>query len=370
MRDRKGDRKMSLTYKLVSFLGSPFVKDDVANGISFSDDEKQELYKIAYNNKIGLFFLQRLKDIGELSPLDDEYALDMERYNETVITAVNLSSAISEFTSDFAIFKFFKPYPHTPSDVDALFFLSKKERTKVFDYLLNNGYFKIGEWPSQITVYDLRGGYDNMDTSTVEGKKGGKYYIDLYKEISASHFIYMDKETLQPYITSVNIDGKKIQTLLPEADLAVVLTHSIVPEQLFTLGEYYLALHYIKQMDTHQLDKLIQIFSENKVTKAAKASLTISSSIHKKLHGFVPDKVNYLLATMGSDSIYADIFTSSDLNLPYRYDVSTLISVIFERMRSGNGLKSMLTQGVCMLDPRLMRWVIYNIVSRRRRETY
>lgn len=362
---------MNLTYKLVSFLGSPFVKDLAANEISFSAEEKLGLYKIAYRNKIGLFFLQRLKDTGQLSPLGDKYTLDMERHNETLRTAINLSRTISEVTSDFAIFKFFKPYPHTPSDVDALFFLSKKHFSKTVDCLLNNGYFKIGECPSQVVVYDLRGGYEQMDTRTVDGKKGGKYYIDLYKEVSASHFIYMDKETLQPYITSVNIDGKKIQTLLPEADLAVVLTHSIVPEQLFTLGEYYTALYHIKQMDTHELDKLIQIFSENKVTKAAKASLTIIGAIHKRVHGFVPDKVNYLLERMGSDSTYANIFMSGDLNnLPYRYDVSTLVNVIFERMRSRNGLKSVFIQGACMLDPRLMKWVVYNIIFRRRRETY
>ncbi len=361
---------MNLNYKLVSFLGSPFVKEGTSSEISFSDEEKLELYKIAYNNKVGLFFLQRLKDTGQLSPLEDKYASDMERYNETLITAMNLSSAISEYTGDFAIFKFFKPFPNTPSDVDALFFLSKKDYFKTVDYLLNNEYCKIGECPSQVVVYDLRGGYGQMDKRTVGGKKGGKYYIDLYKEVSASHFIYMDKEKLQTYIISIDVDGKKMQTLSPEADLAVVLTHSIIPEQLFTLADYYTALYYIKQMDTQELDKLIQIFSENKVTKVAKASLTIISLIHKKMHDFIPDKVNYLLERMGSDPTYANIFASGDLYLPYRYDVSTLVNVIFERMRSRKGLKSMLIQGVCMLDPRLMKWVVYNIIQRRKRETY
>ncbi|HII94944.1 MAG TPA: nucleotidyltransferase family protein [Candidatus Methanofastidiosum sp.] len=361
---------MTLAYKLVSFLGSPFVNGNTRDKINFSAEEKLNLYKIAYNNKVGLFFLQRLKDIGDLSPLDDKYALDMERYDETLRTATNLSSIISEFTNEFALFKFLKPYPHTPSDVDVLFFLSKNNYVKTVDYLLNNGYFKIDECPSQAVVYDLRGGYEQMDTRTVGGKKGGKYYIDLYKEVSASHFIYMDKEKLQPYITSVNINGKRIQTLLPEADLVVVLTHSIVPEQLFTLGDYYSALYYIRQMDTYQLDKLIQIFSENKVTKVANASLTIISFIHKKIHGFVPDKINYLLETICSDSMYANKFMSDDFDLPYRYNNLTLISVIFERMMSKNGLKSIFIQGVHMLNPRLAKWVIYNIIWRRKRETY
>jgi hypothetical protein len=209
-----------------------------------------------------------------------------------------------------------------------------------------------------------------MDTRTVDGKKGGKYYIDLYKEISASHFIYMDKEKLQPYITSVSVDGKKFQTLLPEADLAVVLTHSIVPEQLFTLGEYYTALYYIQKMDKKRLNKLVQIFRANNVTRAGIASLSVLSMLHEKVYGFVPDKIGYLMEEMGWDSKRGSEIISDDLALPYRYNVSTLISVMFERMKSWNGLKSTFIQGVCMLDPRLMRWVVYNIVNRRRRETY
>ena len=58
------------------------------------------------------------------------------------------------------------------------------------------------------------------------------------------------------------------------------------------------------------------------------------------MHDFIPDKVNYLLERMGSDPTYANIFASGDLYLPYRYDVSTLVNVIFERMRSRKGLKS------------------------------
>lgn len=361
---------MNLTYKLVSFLGSPFVKEDTSSEISFSDKEKLELYKVAYNNKVGLFFLQRLKDTGKLSPLEDKYALDMERYNETLITAMNLSSAISEYTRDFAIFKFFKPFPNTPSDVDALFFLSKKDYFKTVDYLLNNEYCKIGECPSQVVVYDLRGGYEQMDKRTVDGKKGGKYYIDLYNEVSASHVIYVDNETLIGHKIKVDCQGGAIQTLDPIADLVVVLTHSIIPEQLLTFADCYTALYHIQKMDEKELNKLAQIFRENNITKAGIASLSVIGMIHEEVYGFVPDKIGYLMEEMGWNPKIKGEVISDDFALPYRYNVSTLFKVLAERMKNKKGLKSILTQGVCMLDPRLMKWVVYNIVLRRRRETY
>jgi hypothetical protein len=121
MRNRGEGWEMSLTHKLVSFLDWPPVKGGISAEIAFSDKEKKELYEFAYKNKVGLFFLQRLKDIGELSPLEDRYAVDMSRYKTTLRIAINVSAAISEFTRDFAIFKF-KFFPHTPGDVDILFF--------------------------------------------------------------------------------------------------------------------------------------------------------------------------------------------------------------------------------------------------------
>lgn len=361
---------MNSAYKLVSFLGSPFVEDYRACEVNFSADEKLELYDLAVRNKVGLFFLQRLKDIGELSPLDDRYNSDKNRYEETLRTAANLSATITNFTNDFAIFKFLKPYPHTPSDVDVLFFLPKANYFKTVDYLLNNGYFKIGESPSQVVVYDLRGGYDQLDTRTIGGKKGGKYYIDLYKDVAASHVIYVNKETLVGHKIKANCDGETIQTLDEIADLAVVLTHSIIPEQLFTLGDYYTALYYIHNTDKNYLYKLAQIFKKNNITRAGIASLNIISMVHEEVYGFIPDKIGYLIEEIGGNSKENGENITNYFALPYRYSVSTLIKVLVERMKNRNGLKSILTQGVCMLDPRLMKWVVYNIILRRRRETY
>jgi hypothetical protein len=357
MRDRGEGWEMSLSYKLVSFLGSPFVKEDAPSEIKFSDNEKKELYENAFNNKVGLFFLQRLKDIGELSPLDDKYALDMERYKATLRIAIDISSAISGFTSDFALFKFLKFYPHTPSDVDVLFFLSKKDYFKTVDYLLNNGYFKICECPSQITVGENKNAKDGE-------------YIDMYNEVSASHVIYVDKEPLSEHKIRVDCQGEMIPTLDPIADLAVVLTHSIIPEQLFTLGDYYTALYYIQKMDNEGLNRLALIFKESNITRAGVASLSVISAVHEKVHGFVPDKIGLLMEEIGWNPKTRGEISLTDFALPYRYSMSTVIKVLAERMRNRNGLKSILTQGVCMLDPRLMKWVVWNIIFRRKRETY
>jgi hypothetical protein len=360
---------MSLESDLISLLGSPFV-DETNRQFKFTNSERTKLYNLAYKNKVGLFLLNRLKAIGELSPLEDTYNSDMTRYIETMRTAVDISTKLKQVTNEFAVFKFLKPYPHTPSDVDVLFFSRKAEYKKTTDYLLSNGYSKIGACPSQTVVYDLRGGLDQVDKRTVDGKKGGKYYIDLYNNVSASHVIYVNKETLSKYRINIDSSIGKLQTLHPVADLTVVLAHSIIPEQLFTLGDYYTALHYINGMDTKDLDNLVQLFLENHIVNCGIMSLIVTSYIHNRFHGFVPEKVEYILNKFGVEMLPQKDIIDDKFSLPYRYNAPVLLKVIAERMGDKAGFQSIITQMVCSLDPRLAKWVVYNIILRRIRETY
>jgi hypothetical protein len=373
MRNNKriNEEENNLIYNLVTMLGSPFVKSMEKN-LPLKEKDKENLYQLATKNKVGLFLLERLKEIGELTPrLEIEYSINMNRYEETLKTAINLSSTIAKVTNDFAIFKFFKPYPHTPSDVDVLFFLEKTKYDKVVSYLLSNGYAKVGECPSQVVVYDMRGGLDNMDRNMVDGKKGGKYYIDLYNEVSASHLIYLDKELLSDKKTNISFSVGKIQMLSPVADLAVVLSHSIIPEQLFTLGDFYTCLYYIKQMDERELSDLIEIFNNSKMTKAAIYSLSLTAALHNEVFGFIPKPILYLLKQLDKNIEINKNYLNNTMILPYRYQPSVIIWVLLERLTSISGFKSISKQIACTLvNPRLAKWVIYNIVLRRKRSTY
>ncbi len=359
---------MSLESDLISLLGSPFV-DETNRQFKFTNSERTKLYNLAYKNKVGLFLLNRLKAIGELSPLEDTYNSDMTRYIETMRTAVDISTKLKQVTNEFAVFKFLKPYPHTPSDVDVLFFLPKADYSKAVDYLLSNGYLKIGVCPSQTVVYDMRGGLEQADRRTVGGKEGGKYYIDLYNNVSASHVIYVNKETLINYRIDAKTEIGTIQTLHPIADLTVVLAHSIIPEQLFTLGDYYTALYYINGMNRFDLDRLIDLFRKNHILNCGITPLFVIGYIHKKVHGSVPEKIEYLIDGFGV-RLPSWIDDKGAFSLPYRYNAKVLLKVLAERMKDKTGLQSIITQGVCTLNPRLAKWVAYNIIFRRKRETY
>jgi hypothetical protein len=363
---------MSLSKQLAKILGTPFSDRQTAD-IVLSNTLKEDLYNHAYKNKVGLYYLTELKnrgiDLGD--SLNDCYLRDFTRYEETYKTAVKLSNKISDVTKNFAMFKFLKPYPHTPSDVDVLLFQSETEFQSTVAYLLQNGYHEIATVPSQVCVYDLRGGYENLDTSTVNGKSGGKYYIDLYNKVSASHVVYLNNSVLCKHIEVVrNEDYGHLQNLRPVADLPVVLSHSIIPEQLFTFGDFYTALYYIKNMDSQEIKNSASIFKDNSMSKAGTASLQLICSLHDQFFGFIPEKLEDFAENLGVN-VQKCTGIMKPIDMPYRYSTLTLASVLKERMKDKNGFESIISQvRHTISDPNLARWVLYNMVLRRTRETY
>jgi len=362
---------VNLSKQLAQILGTPF-GDKQTSDIVISDSLKEDLYNHAYKNKVGLYYLTELKNHGvNLGSLNDHYSRDFTRYEETYKTAVKLSSKLSSVTNNFALFKFLKPYPHTPSDVDVLLFQSETEFQSTVAYLLQNGYHEVATVPSQVCVYDLRGGYENLDARTVNGKSGGKYYIDLYNKVSASHVVYLNNDTLCKYIESVqNESYGSLQNLCPVADLPVVLSHSIIPEQLFTFGDFYTALNYINSMNAQEMQNCASIFKDNSMGQAGTASLQLICSLHDQLFGFIPEKLEGFGENLGVN-IQRCAGIKKSIDMPYRYSTSTLLSVLTERMKDKKGFESIISQvRHTISDPNLARWVLYNMVLRRTRKTY
>jgi len=359
---------MNLTIKLLKTIGSPF--SSIALESVSNSNEATKLYTLALKNKIGLLYLDALKKHREFRDFKSEYEKGYTRYTETLVTAINISKLLDSAGIDHVIFKFFKLYPNTPSDVDVLFLCSDDEYIKATEMLIRKGYYKIGETPSQTVVYDLRGGYDRMDKRTKGGKKGGIYYIDLYREAAASCIIYIDKEKLSKYVAKIDLDGEKIWALKPEAELAVTLMHSVFPEQLYTLADYYTSIYYLFGASKREVNNFINLVKENKVTIAIKSILRITAVLHKLAHGFVPEKIQEILIELGSGTPKANGFIENNFEAPYRHSMLTVVRVLLEKVQERRFRKSVVMQMGAMLNRSFGKEVIDDIIQRRKRETY
>ena len=364
--NREQMNSSNLTIKLLRTIGSPFVSDQE---LPENKDEALELYDYATKNKIGLAYLESLRDQGALEEfeLEPKYEEEQKKHNEQSITASRISELFNSSGVNYAIFKSIMPFPATPNDVDIIHFGSDEEYEKAVEMLLQSNYTEVKGYADaeQRMFHDIRGGILNPHP-----RKKDVYDIDLYQKISASYVLYLDKRKLEKYVTELNMSGNKIKALRPEAELVAIIIHSIIPEMLCTLLVFYATLHYLIKMNTEEINKLIYIAKENNVVFSVKAHFSLVAELHKAAYGFVPREIEGVLAELGGKTSERKNLFKNNFKMPHRYSWSVILRTLLEKMKEEESRRSIVKQAVSMLNPKLIKFVIDQVIERRRRETY
>jgi hypothetical protein len=359
---------MNTTMKLLRTIGSPFALEQKQD-LPTNSYEALELYDYATKNKIGLLYLDALKNQGKLEEfgLELKYQEERKKHNEQVTTAIRVSKLFNSSNINYMVFKSFMPYPAVPNDVDIVHLGSEETYKKVVEIMLQAGYiqfFGIGKTESQVMFHDSRGG------NHLGGHEKDIYDIDIYRMIAASHIIYLDKKKFVKYVTEMNVLDVQIKVLKPEAELVAIITHSIIPEQLCTLSVYYATLYYLVKMNIKEINRFIDIARENNVTFPVRAQCSLVAELHKVAHGFVPEELVEILTRLGEETQEKRYLIGKNLKVPYLYSKSVVIKTMLEKMHEKKFRKSVIKQGLSMLDPRFAKWVISDVLRRRKRETY
>lgn len=367
MNKEHGDLPCS-TIKLLRTIGSPFPSEQKEVSPE-NKEEALELYEYATKNKIGLAYLESIKDQGKLEEfgLIEKYEEEQKKHNEQLITASRISELFNSSGVNYAIFKSIMPFPATPNDVDIIHFGSDDEFERAAEIMLQSDYMEVkGQADAEQRMFhDVKCG-GCLDPHP---KEKDVYDVDLYQKISASHLLYLDKKKLEKYIAEINIFGK-IKVLRPEAELVTIIIHSIIPEMLCTLFVYYATLHHLERMHSEEINKFIDIATENNVTFAVKTHCSLVAELHKVAHGFVPEEIKELLVKLGDEEREQEILLKNNFKMPHKYSLLAVTRILLEKAKEAGFRRSALKQGIYMLNPKLFKWVISEIVLRRDRETY
>jgi len=359
---------LSLTIKLLRTIGSQFAPEQKQVSPE-NKEEALELYDYAAKNKIGLVYLESLKEQGLLEELGlkRKYEEETIKHDLQRITASRISELFNSYGVNYAIFKSIMPFPATPNDVDIIHFGSDDEFESATEIMLQSGYMEVkGQADAEQRMFhDARNG--KLEPHPHEKDV---YDVDVYQKISASYVLYLDKRRLERYVMDINLFGNKVKVLRPEAELVAIIIHSIIPEMLHTLFVYYATLHYMIKMKSEEIESFVDIAKENNVTFSVKAHCSLVAELHRAAHGFAPEKIGELLVKLGNEKREQDILLKNDFKMPHKYSLLTVARILFEKSKEVEFRRSAGKQMVYMLNPRLMKWVIYNIRLRLRRETY
>jgi hypothetical protein len=345
---------MDKAIKLLGIIGSLGIamKELIDNDI-----ESLELYDFAIKNKVPLLYLESLERQGKLNKLKTKLDEEREKYLKFIGGVGRVSKIFNTAGIDYTLFKTIKPYPAVPGDIDILIMGDAAMYTRAVEVLREAGYKYIGATNPGPSLEDL-----------VDPKND--IVIDLQEELSLSYLIYMDKNKFGNQIAEIKLPiGEEVKNLTPELDLAVVVIHSLT-EHLCTLGDCYTFLYRLSEMNEKDINNFVDILEEHKIRGIARAFITITDALCEAAYGEKPKNLNYLLNELNYDAREAKNIIKNNFKMPHRYSVITIGRALLEKTKEKRFRRSVATQMLKMLNPRLTKFIVSEFIERRKRDYY
>lgn len=335
---------MKATVKLLKLIGSPFGQASLE---AVSQGELIQLYECAEKNRMLFFFLEKTKEIA-CGYFSDAY----EKENSRRLIIDDSISRTSEIMSDsrvqHSVFKTIRPYASTTVDIDVIVF---EEYARAVRTMQEAGYRLVVRGPMSTTLWDP------------EANIG----IDLYEQVAVSYVTYMDKKSLADYATIKRLDSKEVSVLRPEADLACIIAHSMIKEQMYTLSEYYSYIYYLKDMN---IGSFLSIVRNNHITKAVRTHTALTALLHATAHKTIPERLGRIIVELGEDNFETSRIIRRALETPHKYHPTTITKSLLEIMKGEETQKSIALQLIHMLNPHMSTDFVMKFTEHVLRETY
>lgn len=355
---------MSLSFDLLRIIGSPYA----GNKSLVQVRESIDLFDVAFKNRVELLYLQKVKENGQLHQLTDKYENLLFRHRETLVTVERIAELLNSEDVPYVIIKTLRLYPAAPNDVDILFMGPKEDYDNTVNIMKRAGYVLFEMAPGQGLFCDPRG-VQQMRTD----KKGGIYYLDLYKELSVQYFTYMDKRNLKPYVESVELgNGVEVKVLAPEIELSLLLMHSVFPSQRYELEMFYTTLYTLKTMNADMIKRFINFSQNNHIAFPVSVMLEMTRVLHENIFGTKIDTIDKILSIIGRNQYDIKRFMAGDHELPYEFAFLTFLNTFLRKLNDRCSLFSLRWQIAHLLNPRfawsfLLDFVVPTLRERRHR---
>jgi len=338
-----------LTRTLLSVVGSPF---EAQRDVKVEED-LSSVYSYAAQNRMALLCLEALDGRGIKVFRDDCEKLG-NNYSQAMGLAIRVSDLLEDAGVDYALFKSLRPYREATVDVDALAFGSSYD--DALKAMREAGYSLLERGPLSATFRDS------------ESKLG----VDIHDEIGVSHLIYLDKEKLGKHVVRREVlGGGFVRTLSPAADLLAIISHSVLKEQMYVLSEYYSTLFHLYEDPGGTIASSLRSLAEKcKLEFALKIHLGITASLHRDVHGFVPECIEDARDGLEIGSWEFSRARKLGIGFPLKYYPMTTAKALAGLLRESKGRHSVALQALKMFDPHFSLRVAGQLFRHMTRETY
>jgi len=326
-------KRVSKSTILLRSIGIPNVQKPVFAFDSL--DNLPNLLQCAKNNKIPLLFLRSVASDLEKIP----FASALLKYEQQYQSTTNLIEFVGDLLEnvDYTFFKTIKPFPYVPSDVDILF-RSIDDLLVVEKKLKNKNCVSLERDEYGVTMFS----------------KTHKLCIDLTTKIAVSGMVYVANNLIFEHVQDYDFHGTEVRTLEQPADLLVAIGHSIFKEQMYTLSDYYTLV-----LLAHEWKKALKLAEKFHLKHATETVLGVTKDITLNAFGSLdaisqkPVRKHVCASTKGC---------GKDIELPKKYDLSTLIVELSKKVTSDPvTLTSLLVTAKTFCSPSFYRKAVEHI---------
>jgi len=336
----------NLTIELIRSIGSPFVSEPE----KFDANESMELYDLAFENNIDLLYLNVLKSQGRLNSLRSKYEELENRCHETLVTITRVARLLNSKRTLYAVTKTLRPYPATPNDVDIFYLGPSSGYQMTIDMMIEGGYILQARNPKQALFYDPRD--DSSGSQVQSDRRGGVYYLELYREPAADYFVYLDNKKLRDHITTICLDKDQVVSVFdPGVELTVVLMHTIVMHRFYPLEVFYTMLYYFSEMTADKVEEFLCFVKQNNAVPAVCTGIAVAALLHEAAFNSTPEILTKMLTRLGSNGFEVNRLKKNDFRMPHKIGFPTFIAEVLSKLREPKSLGSFGVQLLHMSNP-------------------
>lgn len=310
-------------------------------GHSHSDNRSEELNEttlinlvpLAIENKVALLFLERALNRYENSAtLNNIYSTYLKKLQSRSSLVTEICEVLANSKIKYVIFKTFKPFPSLTVDVDILFF-TRDNLMQACHLLKNHGCNLAGYGAHSITMYSPKHVMN----------------VDLHSEIAVSRMVYINSNLLEEYVTEHEIDGCQVPVFENAIALAMVLSHSLYKEQVFTIADYYTTIDYLLNSTQKQQRILADFAEKTHIEYSIKTALMIVNALTIKAFGKNNSTIDDIIKMVHTNEIEDQSTRLSihhferNIQLPYKYDLSTVATAFLVKLLSDPLMRGTLT---------------------------
>jgi len=347
--------------KLIRSIGFPDIKNHC------EPVENEELYQLAFKNKVALLYLDALTRNGSLKFLNEYYLKNILRYNTLFDDIKQLTPALDVSGLKYALIKTFRYYPENPNDIDILILEDYTDKLKKLDTELSKiGYLKYTRGNNKYNFGKVgKIGYWDYKRDKYNLKAGDQYIffdLDFYLEIMVEEFIHGNKYNFSEYVTLKrfynNYSDKYIEAkvLTPGAELFYLFFHSIFPTRTIGLELFFSSLYLLKDFSQDDFNAFYKLSYKFHLKNEVMICMAHLQNLYRQAFDENNEKLQFLIASLGRK--YKRIM-ANDINYPYIFPLFIFIWAGIKSAFHKKGIISLIFVLLKCVNP----FYAYNIIS-------